>query len=341
MELNSNITGRRQAPDEGKRRCKEVNAMDSEKTGTDTKHSDQVTMHEDKLSIEVDALRDQLSAQSLQIKYLQKYQAVVDQMQELKFDVNEKWLRFKVTSIIGTAILAAAGLIGYHSANDVKNQIYAQIQEKVEEKRVFYDDLMSGAALSIQQNYAGAIPRLMKCFNNEHEYDKSVLLPLLFALNLTDDWEEAVPVIDKLRSDSIRFDRINDAPTYTVIGSILIQSGVSQSSISKDVAQNRMDQGTAILKRALGIVAPNDLPTRMHIYNNLWINYAARGNFQKSQDYVDGLKRLPDEPEARVYSWKEVSTWRCMRDLSVRDSGIYSRAANQWQQLASRYKLSN
>jgi hypothetical protein len=49
--------------------------MDSKQTGTDAKQDDQVTTHDD-LNIEVKALRDQLSAQGVQLEYLQKYQAV-------------------------------------------------------------------------------------------------------------------------------------------------------------------------------------------------------------------------------------------------------------------------
>jgi hypothetical protein len=289
-------------------------------------------------SPELQALREQVATLTEKLEHLQQYQSVLDEIQAVKLDIQEKWLTFKVASLVGTALLAILGAVGYGSWRDLTSRIDRQMTETVEKSKVFYDDLMSGAALMVQKNHAAAMPRLLNCFKNGHEYDKAVLLPLLISLNLTDDWENASPVVAKLRADSSRFDNINDAPVYAVAGAILVQGGISKSnSGSTALTQLNMDEGLALLNRTLPLVAPNDFATRKQVLTNLWLYYIARGQFAKAKDYADSISTLP--PDVFVYGWANMRTWRCMRDLSVAHKDYLDKAEQQWKALGERAKL--
>jgi hypothetical protein len=277
-------------------------------------------------------LRDRMSALAAVTDALQK-SYLATQIQQVKNDVDAKWATFKIASGIGALVLTLFGVIGYHSLQDLKVQAISEVRADVKDSKEFYDDLMSGAALNAQQNYGAAVPRLMHCFKNGHEYDKSVLLPLLTDLNMTDDWEEAAPVVARIRSDQRRYDDINDATVYTVVGSLLVQSGLSAwaRDPNPETPLKNMEDGASILKDAIGITPPGAARTRMLAYQNLWIYYVARRQFDTSQTYIDSLKKLPDD--VGVYSWIGLRTWRCMRDLKVRDPQAFDRAERQWIEL--------
>jgi tetratricopeptide (TPR) repeat protein len=233
------------------------------------------------------------------------------------------------------------GGIGIRSFFDASDKIHKEIDADVEAQRVFYRDLMAGTSLTIQKNYIAAIPKLKKCFDKDHIYDKSVLIPLLEALNLTDDWYDAKPILDKLRSDTQKFDEINDATVYRVIASIEIQSGLSLRSRGELADGNaRMDRGFALLKEALEITQPNDYDTRVHILNNSWIYHISNGQVKEAQEDVKAIASLPEE--AQVYGWSNIQSWQCMKDFAAtKDSKNVANlriAAQQWKTLERRYR---
>ena len=289
---------------------------------------------------ELKSLRDQVATLNTQLEHLQQYQSLLEQIQAIKLDVQEKWLTFKGARTAGIVALAIMTAVGYGTWKDIKSRVDTQMAQHVERTKVFYDNLMSGSALTVQRNYAAAVPHLLKCFNKGHEYDKAVLLPLLISLNISDDWEDAGPVVAKLRSDPKRFDEINDASIYTIIGAILIQGGISQQNVTATsaVAFNVAD-GVTMMNRALPLVTPNDLSTRKQIYYNLWLNYIAGGQFDKSQEYIAAINALPSDQ--LVYSWANMSTWRCVRDLGAKHRDFLAKAEAQWKSLGSRARLGN
>lgn len=289
---------------------------------------------------EVKSLRLELDKQAIQVEYLREYQKVLSDLQDVKHDISVKWNYVRIAGALGGLLLTVLGVFGLRNLSDISKTVNHAIARDVENQRRFYGDLMAGTALTIQKNYTAAIPKLRKCFD-EKPYDKSVLIPLLESINLTDDWLEAEPVLKKLHSDERQFDGINDATVYRVIGAIEVQSGLSLRSrgMAKDGSE-RMNQGLDILRKAMELTAPNDFDTRVHILNNLWIYHIANDRAQEALQDVQAIERLPDD--ARVYSWSNMKNWQCMKDLatakdpkSMKDLQI---AAQQWKALEKRYR---
>ena len=286
---------------------------------------------------ELKSLRAQIDKQSIQLDYLQQYQKVLLDVGELKHDVDRKW---NIVKIGAPLVLAVAGAIGIHTFSDITKTVQQQIDADVEAQRKFYGDLMAGTALTIQKNYAAAIPKLMKCLDEKHMYDKSVLIPLLEAINITDDWSDAEPVLKRLRSDPQKFDQINDATVYRVIGAIDVQLGLSRRSKGQAVDGSAgMDQGFSLLKRALAIAGETEYGTRVHIYNNFWIYHIANGETRAALEDVRAIERFPED--AKVWSWSNMLSWQCMKDFAASNDKKsiqqLQAAAQQWKMLEKRY----
>jgi hypothetical protein len=286
-------------------------------------------------------LRDKISGFDTQLVYLNKYQDVMNtihtvqlDIQDIKQDIHEKWLYFKLVSLIITIAFTLLGVLGYHNMRDIQSQITDNINSHVTDSKIFYDNLMAGTALTVQKNYTAATPILKKCLTKEHLYDNSVLFPLLLSLNYTDNWEEALPVIETIMTDRERFDKINDASIYLVVGSILVQAGVSRWTEGIPQGRLEMDQGLAILQKAKAVTTREDHKTLKHLYNNEWIYYLAVGDPAKAQQAIEAIKALPNE---QVYSWDNVSKWRCFRDLFDKHPEMVNPASSQWGELKTRY----
>jgi hypothetical protein len=289
---------------------------------------------------ELKSLRAEVDKQTIQLEYYERYQNVLSEVQEIKHDIERKWNYVRIAGAIGSVVVAVLGAVGYRSFSDISRTVNNKVAQDVEAQRTFYGDLMAGTALTIEKNYTAAIPKLKKCFDEKHTYDKSVLIPLLESINLTDDWDDAAPILKKLRSDPMKFDQINDATVYRVIGAIEVQSGLSQRSTGIPVEGSaRMDQGFSLLKHALAITAPNDVGTRMHILNNLWLYHIANGQIPEALEDVEALERLSED--AKVYGWSNIQKWRCLKDLAATNDpkAIQSlrTAAQQWKRLEKRY----
>jgi len=171
---------------------------------------------------ELKDIREKLTEQAIQLNYIQQFQDILAQLHALKAEVDEKWRVFKMATIFLPLLLAVggaiAGWIGIKNWHEAKENMNTKIERSIAEANQYYGDVMASSVLFAQSRYDAAIPKLLKCFNSGHTYEKSVLIPLLASLNITDDWAEARPVLEKLRSDPIAFDQISDPATYTIIG---------------------------------------------------------------------------------------------------------------------------
>lgn len=292
---------------------------------------------DDPILAELKALRSQADQQTIQIDYMQQYQKVLLDIQELKQDIERKWSYVRIG---GPILIVLGGALGIRTFSDISKTVSKQINLEVDSQRQHYNDLMSGTALTIQKNYTAAIPKLLKCLDDKHTYDKSVLIPLLEALNITDDWTDAEPVLQRLESNRQKFDQINDATVYRVIGAINVQLGLSRRSSGMTVAgTEQMNKGFSLLKRALAITGENEYGTRVHIYNNFWIYHVANGQFREASEDVETIGRFP--AGAKVWSWSNMETWQCMKDFAAtKDPETILKlqtASQQWKALEYRY----
>jgi hypothetical protein len=289
----------------------------------------------------LEEIRQKVEEQALQLDYAQKLQEVADKVSALKAVVDEKWTYFKIAVAIGSVILTVggtiAGLVGFHTVQDAKQRLTDKINQNISETSEFYGDVMASSVLYSQGRYEDATPKLMRWFNNGHTYDKNILMPLLSSMNIRDNWDEAKPVIQTLRSDPKKFDEINDASIYTIIGSIEVQLGMTE--LGPDNAgdgEKEMQLGNKLLERAYYLAGPNQNDIRRNILMNEWLYHVARGEFDQSQQNVLSLKSLPSG--THVYSWDSVSSWLCMAALARRDHANTMRIAEQqWKQLRSSY----
>ena len=300
---------------------------------------------------ELSSIREEMNKRSIQLEYSQQYQKVLLDIAETKHDVERKWNYVRIGGAIISIFVATLGTIGIHSFSDTERRAEQGFQKtfkKMNEemnsdlaaRREFYGNLMAGTALTVLKNYTAAMPKLKRCFDEEHTYDKSVLIPLLVSINLTDDWLEAEPVLKRLRSDQRKFDQINDPTVYRIVGAIEVQSGLSlRIAGNASEGTSRMDRGFTVLKQAFSIAAPNDYETRRHILYNFWIYHIGNGQFREAQEDAAAVDRLP--PGVKVYSWSHMRTWRCIKDLAgSSDPRLVQKvriAEQQWKKLASRY----
>ncbi len=280
------------------------------------------------------ALQEKLAEQALQLNYVQQFQGLVTQLQALKADVDAKWLWLKIA---GTVLVIVVGLLGIKTWQDAKQSLDDKIKDSIAATNEFYGDVMSSSVLFAQNRYDAAIPKLLKCFNKGHAYDKSVLIPLLASLNITDDWADAKPVLQKLRSDPAAFDQINDASIYTIIGSMEVQMGITElhSDRTNEAAQ-RMELGNKLLEHTLYLAGPDQHDMRQRILTNEWLYHIAKREFRESQEVIAVLK--DSTPDTKVYSWKAIRGWTCLAAFASGDhSDTLSIAEHQWIQLQPRY----
>ena len=293
------------------------------------------------LAEELKAVQQKLEEQALQLSYAQKLRELEDDVRGVKADVAEKWGYFKVAVTVGSVVLTVggiiAGMVGFRTVDQAKQKLNDKIERNIRETNEFYGDVMASSVFFSQQQYDDAIPKLLKWFYNGHAYDKTILVPLLASLNITDDWAEARPVIKILRSDSKKFGEINDAAIYTIIGSIEVQLGMTDlDSQAPGDANMEMQRGDKLLERTYSMVRPNQNDLRQNILTNEWLYRVAKGEFDEARQYVVSLKNLP--ADTKIYSWKEITNWSCMKALARRDhSGMMLRAQRQWKELQTRY----
>jgi hypothetical protein len=295
----------------------------------------------------LDSLKADLDKQATALENLQEIQTLRVELQEVKHDLKLKWSHLQTLGIALSAVLTLVGGWGIRRLyvvfndlpNDVSKHVHQIIDSDVEAQRKFYGDLMTGTSLTIQKNYNAAIPKLKKCFDEKHAYDKSVLIPLLESINLADDWADAEPILKKLYSDPQKFDEINDATIYRVIAAVEIQWGLSLRSRGQTTEGNaRMDQGFALLTQASEVTQSNDYDTRVHILNNSWIYHISNGQIREAEQDVQAINRLPSE--AQVYAWSKMKTWKCMKDFAAgKDPKVAKNlliAEKKWKNLEKR-----
>ncbi len=292
-------------------------------------------------SDELKAILEKQTELTIQINYAQQFQGLVTQLQALKAEMDEKWRHVKIIGAVLSVLVAIggpiAGWIGVKNWQDAKQSMNDQMALSLANTNAFYGDVMASSVLFAQSRYDAAIPKLLKCFNNGHSYDKSVLIPLLASLNITDDWAEARPVLQKLRSDPVAFDQINDASIYTIIGSMEVQIGITDLSSNRtSEAAQRMELGNKLLEHTYYLVGPNQHDMRQRILTNEWLYHIAKRDFHKSQEVVTVLK--DSAPDTKVYSWDAIRGWTCLAALATADhSDTLSIAEQQWKQLRPKY----
>jgi hypothetical protein len=202
---------------------------------------------------------------------------------------------------------------------------------------------MGGTALYGQGRYDAAIPKLLKCFNDGHTYDKNILIPLLASLTINDNWEEGRSVLQKLRSDPAEFDKLNDPSIYIIVASFEVQSGITDlidSGYKPTDAAERIERGYLLLQRLLETVGPNQFDTRSRILTNEWLYHISKQEFAEANDVINTIKASP--PKMHVYSWDQLSDWRCVRALTTKATKDHSDkqmriAEYQWEQLKPRF----
>ncbi|HLY97644.1 MAG TPA: hypothetical protein VKT33_01115 [Candidatus Angelobacter sp.] len=289
------------------------------------------------LSDELKAIHEKQTELAIQINYAQQFQSIVTEVQALKAKIDEKWRLVKLGGATLSIILAIVPWIGIKNWHDAKQRINDKLDHNMAKTNDFYDDVIASSVLFAQNRYDAAIPKLLKCFNNGHTYDKSVLILLLASLNITDDWAEARPVLRTLRSNRVAFDQINDASIYTIIGSMEVQIGITDFSSGGTVeASQQMELGNKLLEHTYYLVGPNQHDMRQRILTNEWLYHIAKREFRKSQEVVTVLK--DSAPDTRVYSWDAIRGWTCLAALASADhSDTLSIAEQQWKQLRLKY----
>lgn len=295
-------------------------------------------------TVDLKDIRDKLAEQALQLQYLEKVQQLSEELHTLKSDVDHKWNVLKVVSTLTLFVAGfVTGWLGIKTWPDFKKQISAEIDSRIAAKEAFYDDVMGGTILYGQGRYDAAIPKLLKCFNDGHTYDKNILIPLMASLNIDDNWEEGRPVLQKLRSNPAAFDKLNDPSIYVIVASFEVQSGISdlvESEGKSSEAAERIEHGNLLLQRLFEGLGPNQHDMRQRVLTNEWLYHIARHEFDGAQDVIDAIKASPRK--MKVYGWDTLSDWRCVRvlrakagkDRSEKQMGI---AKAQWEQLRARF----
>jgi len=290
---------------------------------------------------ELSEIRAELTKQALQLDFAQQYQKVSDELKVLKADIDHKWAILRLVATISSVAVTVAGiilsLVGLHTLKDAKKILDEKIDRNIQETADFYGDVIAGSALFARGRYDDAIAKLLKCFNNGHTYDPSVLVPLLASMNIINDWDHAKSVMQKLQSDPAKFDQINDAQVLAIMGAIEIQSGMARYGFSSESdANEEMRKGQKLLEQAYYMAGSSQNDLRQHILTNQWLYHIAKREFDSARQNIASLESLPSN--IQVYSWEDISKWRCMVSLAERDrSDTIQQAKQQWIGLSGRY----
>lgn len=299
--------------------------------------------HDLQSSDAIKELRAEIQEQKLKLEYMQLYNKVLIELADVKRMI-------QVAGTVGTILLAILGYLGWNTVNKAKEAASAQMTQAIHENQEFYDNLMAGAALVHQGNLAAAIPKFQLCLKGDRKYDTSVLIPFLSAMNILDDWDDALPILKDLESDRRKFNAIDDPVVLEIIGALEVQSGIADADTPSRSQSGieRMTEGFSLLQRVDAMLPPSDTDTRTKALLNEWLYYIGKGQFKESHQVIDTLSRIPLNKEDGLYNWSFLTTFACVKEIAKKDATLTGAvpgsktardvvARNQWCQLKDKF----
>jgi hypothetical protein len=231
---------------------------------------------------------------------------------------------FKIVTI-GSALALAAGLIGIPTMKSYLARAVAKEADRVssviDPLVQFQFDYSRGTGLLAAKNAKAAVPFLMRCFNG-HEYDYSVLVPLLNALDMSDDWLEGKLVMDKLLQHPEKLSTLEDPLAWNNLAVVETDIGVTYPQYL-ELARESLD-------RAAGLVQEGNKETRRYILQNSWILGILEQNHSQAQAAVKELLTINDDS---IDIWDMVRRYKVFEVHFRSDPKGLSRRGEMWRRL--------
>jgi hypothetical protein len=172
--------------------------------------STKITAAEDRISLFEKLRESDLKNFAEQLK---QHETTVKETEALRQETKREIFRI---IILGSAFALGVSLIG---AATVKSYLERAVQKQADKVSSVPEPLISfqqnyarGSGLVSAKSFKEAIPYLSDCFEG-HEYDETVLIPYLLAIDSSDDWEQGKIVIDGLLAEKKKYYGLKDATT--------------------------------------------------------------------------------------------------------------------------------
>jgi hypothetical protein len=252
-------------------------------------------------------------------KQIQLYGSLIEKAEAVRQETRRDL--FKVIAV-GSALALVAGLVGIPTIKSylarAADKQAARVSSVIDPLLDFQYAYSRGAGLLAARNFKAAVPFLMRCFKG-HEYDPTILAPLLNALDEADDWVGGKQVLDRLQQQPGELLKIEDALTWNNLAVVETDVGVTDPAYLSLARQS--------LDRAAALVHEDDRENRRFILENFWILDVVTHRNAQAQERIKGLLALND---SSTPTWDRVRDYKVLKVHFGSDSEGLAAAGAMW-----------
>jgi tetratricopeptide (TPR) repeat protein len=229
---------------------------------------------------------------------------------------------FRIVTL-GAAFATAVGLIGVTAVKSILNREVKKASSRVEQLIDYQFNYARGTGLLAANAFEDAIPYLDRC-RQTRPYDRTVLIPLLNAIDMASDVDFGKRVIDQVRGNPAKYDTIQDPLALDNIAVVEIDVGAAYRD------RNYLALARQALQKAQEMVREDDKETRRFIYQNLWSYRILTGDLPGAARCVDELFRINDKS---IDTWERVRQYKMFEGYFNENPSIERAAGAMWKRL--------
>ncbi len=219
---------------------------------------------------EIARLQAELTRLQLETEHFKQYGTFRD---EVKLEVNKA----KMTGLVIAVVVILVAVYAYFSWQKALNDATAQMEKTNREISARVFGLERGYFLYQHNYFQDAIPYLKASYEQDPR-DERVLIEYLDSLDREGELDQALTVVQPLRSDAVKFSQFKSGDFYDRVGCLLLEKGLTDPASLED--------SFPLFNLAVNAYPAGD-GRRMYPNFNLFRYWLLKGNKEKAESALE------------------------------------------------------